>query len=205
MKPAVIGVMLVLMTATAAAGEPPSPLAPVENAPGGRWGYAVLSDDSRLEGRISTTPGKPIRIFDRKKSAFRDVSFEKIQAIEQAPDREWLEQEWRWKESGSDEKVFTGRFYRAAEYRTTVTLATGEQITGDAVAPIVVKTGEGERLLGLHKRLKGEFGRKEDLKPLVYIKKLVLTDQQPKASGLEKQEEPAKEQDLPAAPHGEAK
>ena len=145
-----------------------------------RRGCVVLSTGKRLDGLVWTTRGKPIRIFDRKKSAYRDVKWEEIASIEQAPDEEWLEEEWRWLESGSDAKVFTGRFYRAAKYRTVIRLKSGEKITGDAVAPVYVKAGKKFHRLELHKRFKspGPVPKKE-LKPLLYIKKLVLTDREP--------------------------
>lgn len=170
-----------------ASGAPPQettpPAAIRSSAPaasGSRWGYAILSDDTRHDGLVGTTRDKPIRIYDRAKSAFRDIAFDKIESIEQAPDRAWLEQEWRWREGGSDEKIFTGRFYRAAEFRTILHLKTGEQITGDAVAPILVKAGDTLFRLELHKRFKSDQpAPKDELKPLLYIRKLVLTDQPP--------------------------
>lgn len=145
-----------------------------------RWGYVVMSAGKRHDGLISTTPGKPVRIFDRKKSAYRDIKWKKIESIGQAVDEEWFEREWRWLEGGNDIKVYTDRYYRAAKLRTIILLKSGETITGDAVVPIYVKTGKKRRLLELHKRLKNpKPAAKKDLEPLVYIKKLVLTDKPP--------------------------
>lgn len=185
MKPArlaIAGVALVLLFAAAGAEEAPRP--PIQpqggKAPHERWGRVVLSDGQEHAGLISTTPGKPIRIFDRKKSAYRDIAFDKIERIEQAPDREWFEREWRWLEGGNDEKVFTDRFYRAAEYRTELVLQSGERITGDAVAPIHVRVGDKRLAFELQKRAKSpEPALREELKPLVYIREVVLTDREP--------------------------
>ena len=178
---AVFAGFLLAAFARAAEDPPPSIKPELKKAAHERWGYVITSDDQRLDGLVSTTPEKPIRIFDRKKSAYRDVKFEKIQSIEQAPDEEWLEQEWRWREGGSDEKVFTNRFYRAVKYRTVITLKSGETITGDAVAPIYVKTPEKRQLLELRKRQKSSApAPKDELEPLMYMRKLVLTDEPPK-------------------------
>lgn len=163
--------------------EPPpgSPFAPKpEKRPHQRWGYVVMSDGTRHEGLVSTTAGRRLRILDRKKNAYRDLKWKKIERIGQTPEKQWLEREWRWKQAGSDEKVFTDRYYRAAKYRTTIVLKSGEKIVGDAVAPIYVQDDEKLHRLELHKRFKNpEPAPKEELKPLFYIKELALTDKPP--------------------------
>ena len=84
--------------------------------------------------------------------------------------REWMEREWRFKETTSDEKVYTGRSYPAREYLHTITLADGRKITGPLSTIVYVQprqtgpaeTGqdrpppEAERFL-LNKRNKGEL------------------------------------------------
>jgi hypothetical protein len=145
-----------------------------------RWGFVELSTGERVDGLVSTTRNKRLRIYDRKKSGYRDLKWRKIARIEQRPDKVWLEREWRWKEGGSDKKVYTDRYYRAAKYRTTIELKSGEVIVGDAVVPIYVKTGEKRHRLELHKRFKNtKPARKDDLPELVYIRRLVLTDKPP--------------------------
>jgi len=170
---------------------PPSPIKRrTAKAAYQRWGCVVMSDKTRYDGLVYTTPGKRIRILDRKKNVYRDIKWQKIQSIAQIPDKEWTEQEWRWLEGGNDAKVFTGRYYAAAKYRTVITLESGEKIVGDAVAPIYVKVEKKLHRLELHKRLKSPKPLpKKDLKPLVHIKTLVLTDKEP-----EKKE---KKEDLP--------
>jgi hypothetical protein len=169
---------LVVQTALAVGGEPESPIK--QDRPKTdhhRWGYVVMSTDLRIDGLVWTTATKPIRIFDRKKSAFRDVKWKKIERIQQSPDKDWLEREWRWKEGGNDVKVYTDRYYRAAKFRTIITLKSGEKIVGDAVAPIYTATKKKLYRLELHKRFKSaKPAAKKELKPLLYIKNLVLTD-----------------------------
>jgi len=151
-----------------------------------RWGYVVMSDDTRTDGLIWTTRGKPVRIFDRKKGAYRDVKWQKIESLAQVPAEQWLEREWRWLEGGNDQKVYTDRYYRVAKYGTEITLKTGERIVGECVAPIYVQAGKTRRLLELHKRFKSAApATKKELKPLLYIRKLMLTDRPPKAGAAE--------------------
>lgn len=179
---AILGVASVLLFAVARAEEAPrTPINPQRaKAAHERWGRIVLSDGQQYAGLSWTTPDKPIRIFDRKKGSYRDIPFDRIARVEQVPDREWLEREWRWLEGGNDEKVFTDRFYRVAEYRTELLLQTGEKITGDAAAPIYVRIGDKCFVFELQKRAKSiEPALREELKPLVYIKELTLIDREP--------------------------
>jgi hypothetical protein len=161
--------------------DPPPPIRPqTRKAEHQRWGYVRLSDDRRHDGLVWTTRGKPVRIFDRKKSTYRDIKWRKIARIEQAPDEEWLEREWRWKEGGSDVKVYTDRYYRAAKYRTTLTLKSGEKIEGDVVIPVFVRTRKTLQRLELHKRFKSPKPQpKKELEPLVYVREIVFTDKEP--------------------------
>ncbi len=162
--------------------EPPPPPVKRESpkAEHQRWGTVVLSDKTRIDGLISTTAGKPVRILDRKKNVYRDIKWKKIERLAQVPDEQWTEREWRWLEGGNDEKVYTGRAYAAAKYHTIITLKSGERIVGDVVAPIYVKAGKTLHRLELSKRAKSPKPVAEDeLKPLVYIKQLVLTDKEP--------------------------
>ena len=173
-----------ILAGAALAGEEKDPAPPikkeVKKSEHERWGYVVMSTKERYDGLVSTTRGKAIRIFDRKKSTYRDIKFKKIESIAQTPDKEWFEQEWRWAEGGNDAKVYTDRYYHAAKFRTVIVLKSGETITGDTVAPIYVKTEKKRRLLDLHKRFKSpKPAKKKELKPLTYIKKLVLTDKPP--------------------------
>ena len=103
-----------------------------------------------------------------------------------------MEQEWKFKEAASSEKVFTGRAYPAREYVHTITLQDGRTITGPISAIVYLEPdrpadepppgksaaarppGEPERFL-LNKRAKGELG--DDLKTMVYVKQIKLGDE----------------------------
>ena len=165
-------------------GKPPPPpiQRELEKATHERWGSALMSDGTRYDGLVATTRGKRLRIFDRKKSTYRDIKWKKIERIEQHPDAESFEREWRWLEGGNDVKVYTDRYYRLSEYRTVLVLRSGEQIGGDCVAPIYVRTAKKRHALELRKKEKSpKPAAKKDLKPLVYLRKLLLTDTPPAA------------------------
>ena len=75
------------------------------------WGTVELSDGTRLQGWLSLTPGRPLEVFDLDAQEWREFAIHEIRGLRAAPRREELEREWRWKEYGKDEKVYTGRAY----------------------------------------------------------------------------------------------
>jgi len=143
-----------------------------------RPGWILLSDNTVIEGVVFTTLGKPITIFDRAEKEHARLDWEQIARVDVAVEKDVLERDWRWKESGSDVKVYTDLYYVWHKYLTTITLKDGEKIAGDVAAPIyIVPEGKEERQrFILHKRNKGDKAEKDDVAEPVYISKLVLTD-----------------------------
>ena len=148
-------------------------------------GYVELSDGSIHPGMIYLTRDKRLQIYDEQSQRQREVPLQAVKQIECGVKREWMEREWRFKETTSDEKVYTGRSYPAREYLHTITLQDGRTLTGPLSAIVYVQprqkepaqTGQdqpppkAEQFL-LNKRNKGELG--EELKSLVYVKRIKL-------------------------------
>ena len=115
----------------------------------------------------------------------REVPLTAVKQIECTIKKEWMEKEWKFKETTSDEKIYTGRSIPPREYLHTITLNDGRTITGPLVGnrlceaeagqsankPKIQDEPEPERFL-LNKRNKGEPG--ETLKSLVYVKRIKL-------------------------------
>jgi hypothetical protein len=137
-----------------------------------RVGIIHLSDGSTVKGKIATTAQKPIRIWDEKDKEYRDVPFALIRSIKAEVLWEREEKEWRFIDSGSDIKEFTGKTYPAREYHYTVTLIDGQTLSGGIVAPIYFKDDKEEKTYVLHKRQKGEVD--QTLKDLVYVARVEL-------------------------------
>ena len=116
----------VLATSAGGAGEAPAerprpkrdlfgtagrrPGAPGRSAPR-VWGTVELSNGERAEGWISLTPGRPLEVYDLDAREWREFEIHEIGELRAAPRKEEIEREWRWKEYGKDEKVYTGRAY----------------------------------------------------------------------------------------------
>lgn len=148
-------------------------------------GYLELSDGSIHAGVIYLTRDKRLQIYDKELQRQREVPLQVVKKIECSIKKEWLEKEWRFKESANNEKVYTGRSYPVREYTHTVTLNDGRTITGPLAAIVYVEPqpyapvrpedrpppAKTEQFV-LNKRNKGEMGK--TLKSMVYVKLIKL-------------------------------
>lgn len=142
---------------------------------GKRPAVVTLSDNEKIKGRLSTTLEKPIRVWDDQKKEYRDIPFQFIKTIEAKVLWEREEKEWKFRESGSDIKEYSGKTYPAREMQYTFTLTNGQTITGGVVAPVYLQTPNGDKTLVLHKRDKGEVG--QTLKDLIYVKSVDFSEE----------------------------
>ena len=182
------------------AGEPPA-INPFGPAPSEREGavpgYVELSNGAIHAGTIYLTRDKRLQIYDEQLERQREIPLQVVKKIECTVKREWLEKEWKFKETTNDEKLYTGRSYPAREYLHTITLKDGRTITGPLAAIVYVQPSQPSSVRPeehrspvqpehylLNKRNKGEMG--ETLKSLVYVKRIKL--------GKEALEEVTKEQ-----------
>lgn len=140
--------------------------------PEARRGRIVLSNNQTLRGKIATTPEKPIRIYDEKAKEYRDVPLALIKSMEASILWERNQEEWHFKDSGSDIKEFTGKTYPARELLYKVTLVNDQAMTGSIVSPLYLIASDKQQLFVLNKRQKGEVG--QTLKDLVYVKRVEL-------------------------------
>ncbi len=137
-------------------------------------GCVELSDGSLHAGMIYLTRDKRLKIYDDRLERQREVPLQVVRRIDCKVKKEWMEKEWKFKETTSDEKILTGRSYPAREYLHTITLGDGRTITGPLAAIVYVRLApqqEPERFL-LNKRNKGEVGK--TLKSMVYVKRITL-------------------------------
>jgi hypothetical protein len=67
------------------------------------------SDGRRETGKLSFTPGVPLTVYDLEGKEWVDVELSDLAGLEAVPRAEKMDREWRWKDYGDDEKVYTGR------------------------------------------------------------------------------------------------
>lgn len=159
---------------TLPAGGAGSPLTKRDGNAEARAGTITMSDGSVIKGQIRSTPGKPIRVWDDSIKQYVDIPFKAIASAKAGVLWERDEKEWHFVASGSDIKEYTGKTYPARETTYEFTLSSGKTVAGGVVAPLYVTTAEGERLLVLNKRAKGEVG--QGLKDLVYVQGIRFED-----------------------------
>ena len=93
-------------------------------------GYVELSSGAKVAGRIFTTRAKRVKIYNLQKEIYEYVPVPAVRKIETLVEWERMEKEWRFKEAGSPEKVYTGRSYPARKFAYRLTLVGGHTITG---------------------------------------------------------------------------
>jgi hypothetical protein len=154
-------------------------------------GAIHLSDGTVVRGEIYLTRGHDLRIYDASREEYRDVPLRVVSEVTCDVEREWIEREWRFKENGNDEKIYTGRTYPARIYAHEIRLTRGDVISGPVSAVVYIlpraedESGDSDpagdaagpvkplRFL-LHKRDKGDAG--DELADLVYVQRIVLGD-----------------------------
>ena len=137
-------------------------------------GFVETSDGKIHPGQVMLTRDARLKIFDEQQKKHREIPLKAIKRVDCTVQKEWVEEEWRFKENASDEKYFTGRSYPSREYTHKITLQNGQKIDGALSAIVYVRAdpdAEPERYL-LHKRDKGSLGT--DLKSLVYVRSIQL-------------------------------
>jgi hypothetical protein len=136
-------------------------------------GYVELSSGAKVPGRIFTTRAKRVKIFNLEKEVYEYVPVPAVRKIETVIEWERMEKEWRFKEAGSPEKVYTGRSYPARKFAYRLTLLGGHTITGHILGqPLyLAREGKVDRFV-LHDRQKGP--RDTTLEDLVYVRSVVL-------------------------------
>jgi hypothetical protein len=154
----------------------PAPLISKDQTdPDRRHGTITLSNGTIIHADISTTPDKPLRTWDEEAGEYRDMPMRFVKSIKAQVLWEQDEPEWRFKESGSDIKINTGRTYPSRETAYILTLKNGKTIKGAIVAPLYTTDDNGqEKTYILHKRDKGDIG--QSLKDLVYVSEVTFDD-----------------------------
>ena len=138
-------------------------------------GAVELSNGKVLPGWLYTTAEKPWVLFIESEQRWRSVPFLAVLSIEAVVDEEKMEQEWRWKEMGVPERVYTGKEYPTRRLQWKFHLIDDTTLTGTIKGqPLWVELGQ-TRIgpMVLHERSKGEPGQK--LTDLVYVKRIIVS------------------------------
>ncbi|KPK44363.1 MAG: hypothetical protein AMK72_12100 [Planctomycetes bacterium SM23_25] len=138
-------------------------------------GVVALSDGQLLAGGIHTTRDRNWEVWVESEKRWRHIPPIAVLSIQAVVVEQGLEKEWRWKEMGSDEKVYTGREKPIRRFQWRFHLIDDSYLAGEVKGqPVWVESGRkrhGPFLL--HERSAGVYGQK--LKDLVYVEKVVIS------------------------------
>jgi len=134
-------------------------------------GYVELSSGLKVPGYIYTTRGKRLKVYNIRRQVYEYIPLPAVKSIEVVVEWEREEKQWRFKEAGNPEKVYTGRSYPVRSLAWRLTLRNGHQVVGHMLGePIYAEhNGKRERFI-LHQRDKGPLDT--TLKDLVYVRRV---------------------------------
>ncbi len=137
-------------------------------------GAVEMSDGETVVGKIYITDDRLI-IYNETQKRFYTVRAPQIKTIESLVEKEYMERVWFFKESGSDEKVYTGERYPVRMFNTRITFHDGNHLEGHIIArTFYVDSGGRRRRLILRRKLEGDKG--ESLDDLVYVRTIILDE-----------------------------
>ncbi|MCK4284187.1 MAG: hypothetical protein KAX44_07710 [Candidatus Brocadiae bacterium] len=139
------------------------------------WLPAVveLSDGSSVRGRVHITDDKII-IHNEAQERRYSIRTAEMAKLENAIEEQSMEPKWLFRESGLDDKVYTGEHFPVRHYLTRVTFHDGRQLTGHIIAKTLYVESDGtKRRFILRRKDEGKVG--ETLEDLLYVCSIVFT------------------------------
>jgi hypothetical protein len=120
-------------------------------------------DGSPVTGWAYRDADRAITVYETASERYRRIPLAACLSIRSTLDAQ-MENEWRWSETGSNEKIYTGNQYPVAEVSWTFLIADGTEIEGTVKGQTIrFVTDEGDvRRLLLSSKLRGEVGQTVD-------------------------------------------
>lgn len=138
-------------------------------------GVMEMSDGRQIAGGVYGTREKPYSVWVEKEKRWRRIPLISVLSITAVVIGERMELEWRWKEMGAPERVYTGRKYPWRRFLWKFHLIDGSYIQGAIKGqPIWVETPP--KTIGpwlLPERSKGPIGT--TLKDLIFVKQVIIS------------------------------
>jgi len=138
-------------------------------------GVVVFSDGRIVSGGLYTTRDKKWQVWVEAEKRWRHIPPIVVLSIEAIAIEEGMEKEWRWKEMGSDEKIYTGREKPIRRFLWKFHLIDDSYVTGAVKGQPLWIESAGKRTgpFILHERSAGKYGQR--LPQLVYLKRAIIS------------------------------
>jgi len=133
-----------------------------------------FSDDTVMTGDLHLIGARPLTLVPLGEDRQRMFLFRDIVSISQDIETHSMERPWVFKESGRAEKVYLDGQYPLMNFKTRITLVTGNTVTGHVISAVLTLGGEnGKKKIFLSRQIKGEIG--QTLGDIAYIGSIRLT------------------------------
>ncbi len=166
--PLILTLLRGLFAAPVFSADAPSGFAPAadETAAPQKTATVVMSDGTEYaSARLIARADLTLEVFCAPDNDRKSIAFGEVAELKQIVAEEGREREWRWKEGGANEKLYTGRDYPWRKLNLELRLKSGEKLSGKlgrGVALVMeTSTPQGEkqqRQLILQPQHKGEPG-----------------------------------------------
>jgi hypothetical protein len=136
-------------------------------------GYIELSSGLKVPGHIFTTRATRLKIYNLDREVYEYVPVPALRSIDTQIEWERMDKEWRFKEAGNPEKVYSGREYPVRKVCYVLTLLNDHKIRGHILGqPLYAAHNDKADRFLLHDRDKGAMG--QTLADIPYIKHVEL-------------------------------
>lgn len=145
-----------------------------QTAMAAEWLPAVveLSDGTSVRGRVHITNDAVI-IHNEAQQRRYTVRTAEIKMLQNAVERQSMEEKWLFRESGLDDKVYIGQYYPVRHYVTRITFHDGRQLTGHIIPKtLYVESGGKKRRFVLRRKDEGKVG--QTLEDLLYVRAITF-------------------------------
>ncbi len=130
----------------------------------------TLGDGTVLRGKVHL-PQNRFYLLNEAQQRRYSVDVAELKTFESVIERQGLEDKWIFRESGRDDKVYTGERFPVRYYQTRVTFGDGRQLTGHMIAKTLYVDVDGEKQRYILRRKdEGKVG--EQLTDLTYVRRI---------------------------------
>jgi hypothetical protein len=134
-------------------------------------GLLTRSNGDAFAGRLYLTRDKRLELYSDAARQWHRLRLRDLRSLEWNVEFEREEREWRWKHSGSDVKVYTGRKKLDRRYRTVATTLKGERIEGHIRGTVIyVQSSQIRRKFFLYWNHPSDFDQKPE--GLLYVARI---------------------------------
>jgi hypothetical protein len=134
-------------------------------------GLLTRSNGDAFAGRIYLTRDKRLELYSDKDKKWYKLKLKDLASIRWDVEFEKQEREWRWKDSGSDVKVYTGRKKIDRRYKTVAVKKDGTSIEGHLRGTVVyVESSSVKRKYFLYWNHPASFDQKPE--DLIYTRRI---------------------------------